>query len=518
MRRWMRTLTRGTARPAVFTAAVVILAAGMIAACFLAPSLKADAARKKLTSAKVVLARKTYTYTGKRIKPKVRYKSAGRTVTLRAGRDYTMTYSARKQPGTATVTIRGKGRYKGTVRKTFKIIPSVRKIYRVAATDEGYTVKWVRAKADATAYQLQYSTSKTFADNVGSYYKRTDSGTAKFLVAIFRNVKPNERYYVRMRKYRVSKGAKYFSKWSPVVSVRTKNIPTEDPDWQGEAKAFTGGRLFYTDVSYNNVQGLCTNRRNAVYVALREGGNTAYYDRRPTMLRKIDLKGNVKVSNKSTCYCHANAMTYNPKDGNLYIATLGRAENQTSGSGSVSAQDFNVIGVADGKTLKNKGFFSIQEEMKKCGTGPVWLRGDNTPLECPCISTVYYDETTDRYLCTVKHYTLEEGGRSVYQAVAAFDAQWQLVDYVSWPCPGVYSGNFISDGTYYYLVANKWYTKRKLMTVLDHDFNVVGEEVLPAIRENELECADLIGDTLYASFNTKTISIQAFDFNPGKYD
>lgn len=59
------------------------------------------------------------TYTGKARKPAVKVKFLG--TTLKKGRDYTVTYSKNINPGKAVVTIKGKGKYKGSVKTKFQI-------------------------------------------------------------------------------------------------------------------------------------------------------------------------------------------------------------------------------------------------------------------------------------------------------------------------------------------------------------------------------------------------------------
>ncbi len=61
-----------------------------------------------------------YKYTGKKIKPTVKLKVNG--YTLKKGTDYTVSYSSNKKKGTAKITIKGKGNYKGTKTKKFKIV------------------------------------------------------------------------------------------------------------------------------------------------------------------------------------------------------------------------------------------------------------------------------------------------------------------------------------------------------------------------------------------------------------
>ena len=69
------------------------------------------------------LAYTTTVYTGKALKPSVKVKAKvnGTVKTLKKGTDYTVSYQNNKNVGTATVTIKGTGNYKGTLTKTFEI-------------------------------------------------------------------------------------------------------------------------------------------------------------------------------------------------------------------------------------------------------------------------------------------------------------------------------------------------------------------------------------------------------------
>ena len=62
---------------------------------------------------------KSYKYTGKTIKPRPTLKVNGYILTK--GKDYTVSYKNNKKKGTATIIMKGKGNYKGTKKKKFKI-------------------------------------------------------------------------------------------------------------------------------------------------------------------------------------------------------------------------------------------------------------------------------------------------------------------------------------------------------------------------------------------------------------
>ena len=78
-------------------------------------------------------------YTGKAVTPKPTVKLGGKT--LKLGSDYTLSYANNTKAGTATVTVKGKGNYTGTRKKTFKIVaPSVN--YRVHRQTYGWETSW----------------------------------------------------------------------------------------------------------------------------------------------------------------------------------------------------------------------------------------------------------------------------------------------------------------------------------------------------------------------------------------
>lgn len=77
-------------------------------------------ARASVKKAKVSGVKKKYSYKGKAVKPKLKVKVSG--VTLKKGRDYSVSYKKNKKRGKATITIKGKGNYTGTKKVTFKIV------------------------------------------------------------------------------------------------------------------------------------------------------------------------------------------------------------------------------------------------------------------------------------------------------------------------------------------------------------------------------------------------------------
>lgn len=82
-----------------------------------------------VSNAKISLSKTSYEYNGSAKKPTVTVKSGDNT--LIKNTDYTVTYSNNKNIGKATVIIKGKGNYTGTVKKTFNITVKKGRVYKV---------------------------------------------------------------------------------------------------------------------------------------------------------------------------------------------------------------------------------------------------------------------------------------------------------------------------------------------------------------------------------------------------
>lgn len=98
-----------------------------------------------LTDCSVTISKTAYIYTGKTIRPAVTVtckKLDGTTITLKKDTDYTVTYKNNKMPGKATVVVKGKGDYTGSVSRTITIAPTATVISSVTNTETGIRLKW----------------------------------------------------------------------------------------------------------------------------------------------------------------------------------------------------------------------------------------------------------------------------------------------------------------------------------------------------------------------------------------
>lgn len=82
-------------------------------------SVQTNTTQTSLAKAKVKLSKTSYSYNGEAKKPTVTVTLNGKT--LKKGTDYTVSYKSNKNIGTAKVTIKGIGAYKGSVSKDFTI-------------------------------------------------------------------------------------------------------------------------------------------------------------------------------------------------------------------------------------------------------------------------------------------------------------------------------------------------------------------------------------------------------------
>ena len=154
-------------------------------------------------------------YNGAAKKPAITVKDpAGKVI---SSKYYTVTWKNNKNVGTASATVTLKGKYAGTVTKTFKILPKATALSGVSALSKGFRVNWRAQTSQTTGYQVQYYVNKSFKNpvtkTVASYKTRT---------LTVKKLRAGKRYYVRIRTYRTVGGKKYYSAWSKAKAVTTR--------------------------------------------------------------------------------------------------------------------------------------------------------------------------------------------------------------------------------------------------------------------------------------------------------
>ena len=158
---------------------------------------------------------KNKTYTGKALTQKPTVKIG--TKTLKAGKDYKLSYKNNKNVGTATMTVTFIGSYKGTTKKTFRINPKSTSLTKVTAGKKSFIANWKKQATQTTGYQIQYSTSSNF--------KKPKTVTIKGNKNVKKEIKKltsKKKYFVRVRTYKVVSKKKFYGKWSKALSVTVK--------------------------------------------------------------------------------------------------------------------------------------------------------------------------------------------------------------------------------------------------------------------------------------------------------
>lgn len=136
---------------------------------------------KSITKTKITLSKTVFTYDGKPKYPEITVKNG--ITKLKKRTDYTIKYRNNVNAGTASVTIIGQGKYRGTVKKTFKILPRTLKASDLSLKKKvyTYTAKRITPRVKAASSLI------TSADYTCQYNNCTNAGIARVTVTGKRN-------------------------------------------------------------------------------------------------------------------------------------------------------------------------------------------------------------------------------------------------------------------------------------------------------------------------------------------
>ena len=171
----------------------------------------------------IALNKTSFTENGKVQKATVVAKdSANKTI---AASNYTVSYSNSnsKKPGTYTATVKFNGKnYAGTKKLTYKInakAPAKTTVKLSKAKKTTLKASWSKV-ANATSYEVQYGTSKSFKG------AKTVKVSSKSSSKVLTKLKKNKKYYVRVRAVRTvkvdNKNTTLRASWSSAKNLKTK--------------------------------------------------------------------------------------------------------------------------------------------------------------------------------------------------------------------------------------------------------------------------------------------------------
>ncbi|MBR2852831.1 MAG: helix-turn-helix transcriptional regulator [Clostridia bacterium] len=157
---------------------------------------------------------KDVAYTGKKIKkPSVKVECGD--MKLKEGEDYSVSYDKKARDiGLYTLTVKGKGRFTGSVDVPFCVIPKAKALVKMMVGDKqsGLDWKWLK---HITGCQIEYSLDK---DLSGSSKEKISK--PKDLKRLAKKLKAGKKYYVRVRIYATVKKKKVYSDWSKVKPLK----------------------------------------------------------------------------------------------------------------------------------------------------------------------------------------------------------------------------------------------------------------------------------------------------------
>lgn len=172
---------------------------------------------RPLKDCKITLKTSSFVYNGKKKTPSVIITNdeGNRLV---AGTDYTVSYKNNINAGKATVTIKGKGNYTGTITKKFTIKIKGTKLKTVTKGKKQFTVNWTKVpKSNITGYQIRYSKTKNFAKYTNVKVKKNTTVRKTIKVT-----KGGQSYWVKIRTYKTIGKKTYYSSWSEAKKIIPK--------------------------------------------------------------------------------------------------------------------------------------------------------------------------------------------------------------------------------------------------------------------------------------------------------
>lgn len=229
-----------------------------------ATGISAYAAQKPKS---VSLSTSTYTYDGKAKKPKVVAKDKkGKKISTKY---YKVKYpSGRKNVGSYTVSVKFKGKYKGSKSLKFKIVPKGTSVSSVSAGVKSFTVKYKKQSTQTSGYQVQYAENSSFKNATTKTIGK--NSTTSYSV----NAKGNRKYYVRVRTYKKVGKSYFYSSWSKTSSVTTKTAlkfkSSKYTVYNGQALTFSFSGVSNITWSSSN-KNVATVDKNGKVIALKSG-------------------------------------------------------------------------------------------------------------------------------------------------------------------------------------------------------------------------------------------------------
>ena len=219
-------------------------------------------------------------YTGKEIKPSLKVTYKGKT--LKEGTDYKLSYSNNKNVGLGNITITGIGKYIGSKKITFNIIPnSTRNITLSDTKTSSVLIKWDRVK-EAEGYYI-YKKEKNSSKYVRALAVK-NSSTSSRISTTLKGLKSGTDYTIKVVPYKRVNEKIYEDNSAKVINFTTRlskvgNVNLKSP---------TKGEGYITWNSVKNASGYevkMATSKDGKYTTIRDSKESSY-----TIYSKKNLK------------------------------------------------------------------------------------------------------------------------------------------------------------------------------------------------------------------------------------
>ena len=204
-----------------FLMLIIALAAVASCPCMVFAEGRQGQTAESISTAAVSIAKakvtglKSRTYTGRALTQNPVVKLGSRT--LRKGTDYKISYKSNINVGRATMIIRGRGKYTGTITKTFIIKPKPTALTLLKRSGSIMTVCWKRQSKQTSGYQITYSGARY--PHLSPNLNRVRIKNARATTHKIKISSTAYRYRVWIRTYKKVGSNYYFSDWSEYFSI-----------------------------------------------------------------------------------------------------------------------------------------------------------------------------------------------------------------------------------------------------------------------------------------------------------
>lgn len=171
--------------------------------------------KTSIASCSATLSSQTFVYSGEENRPSVSVKYGKRS--FRRNVDYRLVYENSTNVGTATVTAKGMGVYRGSLTAEYVINPRPTAITELKAGSAKFRVDWKKRTKQSSGYQVRYWSRDDKSDMAKETVKSDQTTTL-----LVRGLKHKRTYNVQVRTYARVDGKVYYSSWSKRQAIKTK--------------------------------------------------------------------------------------------------------------------------------------------------------------------------------------------------------------------------------------------------------------------------------------------------------